>query len=219
MTMSEENTGLNYRKTHFLVSAAKLSQCPKDIRREVAFAGRSNAGKSSALNALTGSSRLARTSKTPGRTQLINFFQVEQGLCLVDLPGYGYAKVSRSVKEEWGRHLSDYLQRRESLKGVVLLVDVRHPMKEFDVAMLEWSAQKLPVHILLTKADKLKYGAAKSALMKVLQQVKPYGEQVSVQLYSSLKRQGVDELSHQLDDWLTSSEKDCGDSAGVAELS
>ena len=207
--MSSGNAGLNYRKTHFLVSAAKLSQCPNHIQREVAFAGRSNAGKSSALNALTGSSRLARTSKTPGRTQLINFFEVEQGVCLVDLPGYGYAKVSRSIKEEWGRHLSDYLQRRESLTGVVLLVDVRHPMKDFDVAMLEWSAaQSLPVHVLLTKADKLKFGAAKNALMKIQQQVQAYGEQVSVQLYSSLKRQGVDELAQQLDLWLTKPEDD-----------
>jgi len=200
--MSVGQVGLNFRKTHFKISAATLSQCPKDVQKEVAFAGRSNAGKSSALNALTGSSRLARTSKTPGRTQLLNFFEVEEGLCLVDLPGYGYAKVSKSVKEAWGHHLSDYLKRREQLVGMVLLVDIRHPMKAFDTAMLEWSTEQLPVHILLTKADKLKFGAAKRALMQITNQIQVYGEHISVQLYSSVKRQGVEELAYQLNNWL-----------------
>ncbi len=205
--MSSKHDGLNYHKTSFLISAEKLAQCPENIKREVAFAGRSNAGKSSALNALVGSNSLARTSKTPGRTQLINFFEVETGLCLVDLPGYGYAKVSRTVKEEWGRHLNDYLQRRNTLVGLVLLVDIRHQMKSFDIAMLEWSAEsQLPVHILLTKADKLKFGAAKNALIKIQQQAKVYGHHVSVQSFSSLKKQGVSELAKQLDQWFSGAE-------------
>ena len=200
---------LNYQKTCFLISAAKLSQCP-DTDREVAFAGRSNAGKSSALNALTNINRLARTSKTPGRTQLINFFEVEDKLCLVDLPGYGYAKVSISVKEAWGRHLSDYLRNRKPLKGLVLLMDIRHPLKEFDQSMLRWASdQSLPVHILLTKADKLKYGAAKNALSSVRQRLTTFDSVksnheslITIQLFSSLKRRGVDELAAKLDSLL-----------------
>ncbi|WP_263081386.1 ribosome biogenesis GTP-binding protein YihA/YsxC [Endozoicomonas sp. Mp262] len=197
-----EQTTLNYQKTHFLKSAAKLNQCPPDTGREVAFAGRSNAGKSSALNALTGSSKLARTSKTPGRTQLINFFTVEEGLYLVDLPGYGYAKVPEAMKKEWQYHLNDYLSRRESLCGLVLLVDIRHPMKEFDQMMLQWSIEsQLPLHILLTKADKLKQGAAKQVLNKLKNQLRDY-PLVSIQLFSSLKKAGVEQLSATLDDWL-----------------
>ncbi|MCY4330768.1 MAG: ribosome biogenesis GTP-binding protein YihA/YsxC [Endozoicomonadaceae bacterium] len=195
---------LNYKKAHFLISAAKLSQCPDYIRKEVAFAGRSNAGKSSALNALTGSSRLARTSKTPGRTRLINFFAIEKDLCLVDLPGYGYAKVSKSLQEDWGRHLEDYLVRRQSLAGIVLLMDIRHPLKHFDTAMLDWAkTQSLPVHILLTKADKLKYGAAKNALLNVKKIIDANYELVSIQIFSSLKKQGIETLCQQLDLWLT----------------
>lgn len=201
---SPSRQGLNYRKTSFLMSAAKLSQCPDHICKEVAFAGRSNAGKSSALNALTGFSHLARTSKTPGRTQLINFFAIEDDLCLVDLPGYGYAKVSKSVRENWGHHLEDYLLRREALTGIVLLMDIRHPLKDFDIAMLKWATAKpLPVHILLTKADKLKYGAVKNSLLKVKEHISVYDELVSVQIFSSLKKQGIEILSHQLDHWLT----------------
>ena len=199
---------LNYRQASFVKSAARLSQCPENEGREVAFAGRSNAGKSSALNALTGSNKLARTSKTPGRTQLINFFQVQDDVFLVDLPGYGYAKVPEAMKIVWQHHMTDYLERREALVGLVLLMDIRHPMKEFDQMMLNWSVSaNLPLHILLTKADKLKQGAARQVLNKLRQELARF-PLVSTQLFSSLKRTGVDQLSIKLDEWFLAPETD-----------
>ncbi len=202
-----DKASLNYRQASFFKSAAKLSQCPENDGREVAFAGRSNAGKSSALNALTGSNKLARTSKTPGRTQLINFFQVEDDVFLVDLPGYGYAKVPEAMKKEWQHHMTDYLERRNALVGLVLLMDIRHPMKEFDQMMLNWSVSaNLPLHILLTKADKLKQGAAKQVLNKLKQDLTRF-PLVSTQLFSSLKRTGVDQLSMKLDEWFLAPEE------------
>jgi GTP-binding protein len=192
-----------YHQAKFLVSAAKLSQCPTDTGMEVAFAGRSNAGKSSALNALCQQKSLARTSKTPGRTQLLNFFSIDEKRHLVDLPGYGFAKVSEQVKQQWQQAMADYLENRQSLRGVILLADVRHPMKEFDRQMLEWSDHiGLPVHILLTKADKLKRGAAAKSLQQVRNEISQYGDRTSVQLFSSLKRQGIDEAHRVLDEWL-----------------
>ncbi len=170
---------------------------------EVAFAGRSNAGKSSALNVLCQQKALARTSKTPGRTQLLNFFIVDEQRRLVDLPGYGFAKVSEQIKQQWQQAMADYLENRHSLRGVVLLVDVRHPMKEFDRQMLEWSDQiGLPVHILLTKADKLGRGAAAKSLQQARKEIGQYGEGITVQLFSALKRQGIDEAHAVLDRWL-----------------
>ena len=201
--MSEQMTGLNYRITRYETSAARLDQCPADTGREVAFAGRSNAGKSSALNTLTGSSSLARTSKTPGRTQLINFFPIDEEHRLVDLPGYGYAKVPVAMKQDWQKHLGEYLEKRQSLVGVVLLMDIRHPMKEFDQIMLDWARDsQMPIHILLTKADKLKFGAAKSTLIKIRNDLKDWGDQLSIQLFSSLKRTGVEDLTARLNSWL-----------------
>ncbi|WP_422444272.1 MULTISPECIES: ribosome biogenesis GTP-binding protein YihA/YsxC [unclassified Endozoicomonas] len=206
--MSDTRSSLNYRQASFYKSAARLSQCPENEGREVAFAGRSNAGKSSALNALTGSNKLARTSKTPGRTQLINFFDVQDGVFLVDLPGYGYAKVPEAMKQEWQHHMTDYLERREALVGLVLLMDIRHPMKEFDQMMLNWSVSaNLPLHILLTKADKLKQGAAKQVLNSLKKDLSRF-PQVSVQLFSSLKKTGVDQLSMKLDEWFLAPEPD-----------
>ncbi|MDR5903724.1 ribosome biogenesis GTP-binding protein YihA/YsxC [Franzmannia qiaohouensis] len=196
---------LNYQTARFLTSAPTLAQCPPDAGAEVAFAGRSNAGKSSAINALTQQKALARTSKTPGRTQLINFFSLVGGETqrLVDLPGYGYAKVPEKVKLEWQRHLADYLRNRQSLRGLVLVMDVRHPLSEFDEMMLGWAdEQDMAVHILLTKADKLKSGAAKSELQKVRSRLREWEDLVSVQLFSSLKREGVDEAQTKLDEWL-----------------
>ena len=196
---------LNYPTARFMISAPTLALCPDDTGAEVAFAGRSNAGKSSAINALTQQNALARTSRTPGRTQLINFFTVmnDESRRLVDLPGYGYAKVPEAVKIEWQKHLSDYLRGRFSLRGLVLLMDVRHPLTEFDQMMLEFADQRgMPVHILLTKADKLKRGPASAALQKVRSRLKEWEDLVSVQLFSSLKRDGVDTLSQKLDQWL-----------------
>ncbi|BCB60328.1 putative GTP-binding protein EngB [Halomonas sp. A020] len=196
---------LNYPTARFMISAPTLALCPDDTGAEVAFAGRSNAGKSSAINALTRQNALARTSRTPGRTQLINFFTVmnDTSRRLVDLPGYGYAKVPEAVKLEWQQHLSDYLRGRFSLRGLVLLMDVRHPLTEFDQMVLDYADQRgMPVHILLTKADKLKRGPASAALQKVRSRLREWEDLVSVQLFSSLKRDGVDMLSQKLDQWL-----------------
>ncbi|MNZ12768.1 putative GTP-binding protein EngB [compost metagenome] len=191
------------QQARFLISAAKVDQCPPDAGLEVAFAGRSNAGKSSALNTLTHAS-LARTSKTPGRTQLLNFFSLDEDRRLVDLPGYGYAKVPIPLKQHWQHHLEAYLSSRESLVGLVLLMDIRHPLTDFDRLMLDWSsAGGMPMHILLTKADKLAFGAAKNALLKVRQEIrKGWGESVSIQLFSAPKRQGIEEAHAVLAQWL-----------------
>ncbi|PRY64897.1 cell division checkpoint GTPase YihA [Vreelandella songnenensis] len=202
---------LNYPTASFIISAPTLATCPDDTGAEVAFAGRSNAGKSSAINALTQQKALARTSRTPGRTQLINFFSVmnDDARRLVDLPGYGYAKVPEAVKLEWQQHLSDYLRGRFSLRGLVLLMDVRHPLTEFDQMMLSYAdTRNMPVHILLTKSDKLKKGPASAALQKVRSRLKEWEDLVSVQLFSSLKRDGVDTLSHKLDQWLHTPESE-----------
>lgn len=194
----------NYRRAAYLTSAAKFSQCPADEGWEVAFAGRSNAGKSSAINSLTGNSKLAKTSRTPGRTQLINFFELSDRQRLVDLPGYGFAKVPLAVKREWTRQLETYLQQRQCLRGLILLMDVRHPLQAFDEQMLEWAlAATMPVHILLTKADKLKKGPASATLLKVRAQLEPHRELVSVQLFSALKHTGHEELLAVLNAWLT----------------
>jgi GTP-binding protein len=194
----------SYRRAEFLTSASKLSQCPPDDGWEVAFAGRSNAGKSSAINSLTGNKKMAKTSKTPGRTQLINFFQLTESQRLVDLPGYGYAKVPLAVKREWTKQLENYLQKRQSLRGLILLMDVRRPMQPFDQQMLTWALEaSMPVHILLTKADKLKRGPASSALLKVRSELQPYSELASVQLFSATKHSGHQELVKVLDAWLT----------------
>jgi GTP-binding protein len=196
----------DFRRARFVTSAARLSQCPPDEGAEVAFAGRSNAGKSSCINVLTDNRHLARTSKTPGRTQLINFFALDEPAQqrLVDLPGYGYAKVSHATKDEWQLHLEDYLRRRETLRGLVLLMDIRHPLKEFDCNMLDWAkTTDLPVHCVLTKSDKLNRGPAQQELFKVRKLLEPWGDKVSVQLFSSLSKQGTEELATVLDGWLT----------------
>ncbi|MCB1737725.1 MAG: YihA family ribosome biogenesis GTP-binding protein [Gammaproteobacteria bacterium] len=191
-----------YRQAHFLQSGAKLGDLPLHTGVEVAFAGRSNAGKSSAINALTGQQSLARTSKTPGRTQLINLFEVNEQAILVDLPGYGFAKVSVAIKAAWQRNMADYLSRRDNLRGVILLMDVRHPLTDQDRQMLEWCREAgLAVHCLLTKADKLKRGAAGSALLQVRKALTALHPTASVQLFSALKKTGIDEVHAVLDIW------------------
>ena len=194
----------NYRRAAYLTSAAKFSQCPPDEGWEVAFAGRSNAGKSSAINSLTGNSKLAKTSRTPGRTQLINFFELSDSQRLVDLPGYGFAKVPLAVKREWTKQLENYLQQRQCLRGMILLMDVRHPLQAFDQQMLDWAlSASMPVHILLTKADKLKRGPASATLLKVRAQLEQHKDLVSVQLFSSLKHTGHEQLLQVINAWLT----------------
>jgi len=192
-----------YRQTSFLISAARLDQAPPDQGWEVAFAGRSNAGKSSAINALCGQKSLTRTSKTPGRTQLLNFFRVDDERRLVDLPGYGYAKVAEAAKRQWQGFMADYLTRRECLSGLILMMDIRHPLTDFDRNMLDWNTHHgTPTHILLTKADKLKRGPSLDQLRKVERMLGEWPEGVSVQLFSALKRQGIDQAHEVLDRWL-----------------
>ena len=192
--------------SNYLASAAyKLAahlprQLPADTGREVAFAGRSNAGKSSALNALCNQNRLARTSKTPGRTQQLVYFEVEPERYLVDLPGYGYAKVPTELREHWQKFINGYFATRDALKGLVVVMDVRHPLREFDQAMLDYArARELPAHCLLTKADKLSRGAAGNTLQGVKRELAGVA---SVQLFSSETRQGVDEARAVVSGWL-----------------
>jgi GTP-binding protein len=196
------------QQASFMLSAAKVDQCPADQGYEVAFAGRSNAGKSSALNTLTHAS-LARTSKTPGRTQLLNFFSLDDQRRLVDLPGYGYAKVPIPLKLHWQKHLEAYLSSRESLCGLMLMMDIRHPLTDFDRLMLDWSnASGMPLHILLTKADKLAFGAARNVLLKVQGEIrKGWGEEISIQLFSAPKRLGVEDAQWVLARWLKLTEE------------
>ena len=198
---------IKFQSAEFTTSAPSLKQCPEDSGCEVAFGGRSNAGKSSAINTLTRNKSLARTSKTPGRTQMINYFTLAEGKRLVDLPGYGYAKVPIAMKAQWDRHLAEYLQQRKSLGGLILLMDIRHPLQDYDRQMLNWAAQAgLPVHILLTKSDKLKRGPAQSTLLKVdsfLREMDPGVTLLTVQTFSSLKKQGLPELEAQLNRWLS----------------
>ncbi|MDK1024519.1 MAG: ribosome biogenesis GTP-binding protein YihA/YsxC [Gammaproteobacteria bacterium] len=194
---------IDFGSATFLSSAARLDQCPPDTGVEVAFAGRSNAGKSSAINCLTSNKKLARTSKTPGRTQLINFFQLGDNHRLVDLPGYGFAKVPQAVKQQWQRHLDDYLRNRRCLKGLILVMDCRHPLKDFDQMMIQWAIDaQLPLHTLLTKADKLKRGPAQAALLKVNRFVQERTELLSCQLFSATAGTGLPKLQQQLEYWL-----------------
>lgn len=194
-----------YTKATFLKSAAQVKQLPEDSGYEVAFAGRSNAGKSSAINYLTNNKQLARTSKTPGRTRLINLFTIgDETRRIVDLPGYGYAKVAIKVKEDWQKNLAQYLEVRKSLKGLVLMMDIRHPLKELDKWMINWALTgSLPIHILLTKSDKLTNAQANSELLQVKNYYKNISQDLlSIQTFSATKRKGIEELIGVLNKWL-----------------
>ena len=185
-------TNLNYQQTHFVMSAPDIRHLP------------SNAGKSSALNTLTNQKSLARTSKTPGRTQLINLFEVADGKRLVDLPGYGYAEVPEEMKRKWQRALGEYLEKRQSLQGLVVLMDIRLPLKDLDQQMIEWAVDSnIAVLVLLTKADKLASGARKAQLNMVREAVLAFNGDVQVETFSSLKKQGVDKLRQKLDTWFS----------------
>jgi GTP-binding protein len=193
-----------YHKASYLASASGLKNAPPDTGAEVAFAGRSNAGKSSAINAITQQKALARVSKTPGRTQLLNFFRLDDERRLVDLPGYGYAKVPEGMQKSWGKMIESYLSERRALKGVFLVMDIRHPLTEFDRRMVEWCLHfELPLYIALTKADKLSRGAAMDTLHKVRRDLQAdYGLSITLHLFSALKRQGIEEAHAVLDAWL-----------------
>lgn len=184
----------------FVTSANAASQFLPDTGLEVAVAGRSNAGKSSAINVIVNQRQFARTSKTPGRTQLVNFFDLRTGQRLVDLPGYGFAKVAASVRRHWGQLLQTYFENRTSLRGLILVVDVRRELQDFDRQMIEFARSvSLPIHVLLTKSDKLKRGKAATALLQVKKEL---GDSASVQLFSALSRQGVDEARDVLERFL-----------------
>ena len=189
-----------YHQAKFLKSSPNLKDTPPDVGKEIAFAGRSNAGKSSAINTLTRQNALARTSKTPGRTQMLNFFEISGQQRLVDLPGYGYAKVPLEVKEKWHQLMEIYLTQRKSLCAIVLVMDVRHPLTDFDWQMIEWCQHTgLALHILLTKADKLTFGAAKNTLLHVQRELKDVNVPITAQLFSALKKTGIDEVHQALD--------------------
>ncbi len=196
-----------YHQAKFINSSPKLSSAPTDSGLEIAFAGRSNAGKSSAINTITQQNSLARISKTPGRTQHLIFFEIDEHRKFVDLPGYGYAKVPLKIKQEWHKMMETYLNQRKALCGIILVMDIRHPMTEFDQQMISWcDYAKLPLHILLTKSDKLKFGAAKNSLLAVQKQLEQFQRPVTLQLFSSLKKSGIDDVHSVLDNWFDSLE-------------
>lgn len=190
-----------YPNAKFITSANKVDQFLPDSGSEVAFAGRSNSGKSSAINVIVNRRQFARTSKTPGRTQLVNFFGLRDEARLVDLPGYGYAQVSNAVRDHWGRLLTTYIQDRGSLNGLFLITDIRRGIADYDRQLLDFAAAaNLPVHVLLTKADKLKRGKAANALLAASKEL---GDRATAQLFSALNRQGLDQARAALEQFLT----------------
>lgn len=187
----------------FHTTVAHLRDLPTDSRVELAFAGRSNAGKSSAINTLAGRVRLAYVSKTPGRTQHLNYFSLGEGRYLVDLPGYGYAKAPLEIRAQWEGLIGPYLQKRSPLAGLVLIMDVRHPLTELDRRMIDWMLPGgRPIHVLLSKSDKLSRQQALATLHTVRRELSEIGPHLSAQLFSSLKKTGVEEAEAVLGDWL-----------------
>jgi len=198
------------RNPEFITAAARPNQWPNTGGVEIAFAGRSNVGKSSAINAIMQRKKLARTSKTPGRTQQIVFFALNETQHIVDLPGYGFAKVPLPVRQEWEKYIGSYINERDCLAGLIQLMDVRHPLTDLDLQMLQWCTQiKLPVHILLTKADKLKYGAAKNTLLKVAHDLEELEIDCSIQLFSAQKLIGIDDCRELMLEWFSADKSNC----------
>ena len=192
---------IHYNQATYLTSAVMLSQLPSDQGAEVAFMGRSNAGKSSAINAITTVGGLARASRTPGRTQMINFFEIDASRRLVDLPGYGFARAQPKIKARWQQLITDYLETRESLVGLVMVMDSRHPLKPMDQTLIDWCVDfEVPLHILLTKADKITNNIQKKTLFSVQHSVSQQ-QNISVQLFSALKKTGVDAARDKLNEW------------------
>jgi len=193
---------MSYQKAYFLLSAADVSQLPTDEGVEIAIVGRSNAGKSSVLNRITQNKSLARVSKTPGRTQLVNVFVIDDKRRLIDLPGYGFAKVPLSMKAKWQKLVDNYINTRASLAGLILVMDIRHPFKELDIKLLEYCEfRELPLHIILNKADKL----SKNEIAKIKHMAKAtltkYRNSVTFQVFSALRGEGMKELLARMDDW------------------
>ncbi|HHX2520935.1 TPA: ribosome biogenesis GTP-binding protein YihA/YsxC [Neisseria subflava] len=207
-----------FQNAKFFTTVNHLKDLP-DTSAEIAFVGRSNAGKSSAINTLTNHVRLAYVSKTPGRTQHINFFELENGNFMVDLPGYGYAQVPEAIRAHWVKLLGDYLQQRRQLIGLILIMDSRHPLKALDIQMLDFfHITGRPVHILLSKADKLSKNDQIKTLAAVKKSLKPYTERqkISVQLFSSLKKQGMDEVNQVVGSWFDAHREEIENLAGEA---
>ena len=198
------STVIHLSKATFTLSAPDIRRLPEDSGIEVAFAGRSNAGKSSALNTLTNQRGLARVSKTPGRTQLINIFEVAPNRRLVDLPGYGFAKVPIEMKKKWQKALGEYLEKRECLKGLVILMDIRHPLKDLDMDLIQWAADSdLPILALLTKCDKLSQGKRSSEVLQVKKTLSALNADITVQAFSSLKYTGLEQANEIICQWLS----------------
>jgi len=196
------SSSINLHRATFTLSAPDIRRLPEDYGIEVAFAGRSNAGKSSALNTLTNQKSLARTSKTPGRTQLINVFEIAENKRLIDLPGYGFAKVPLEMKKKWQKALGEYLEKRECLKGLVVLMDIRHPLKDLDKDLIQWAVDSdLPILVLLTKCDKLKQGPRGAEVLRVKKILKEHNANIKVQAFSSLKRTGSEQANAAICEW------------------
>lgn len=193
---------LDFRKTRFITSAPDLSRLPPDQGIEIAFAGRSNAGKSSAINAICDHSGLTKTSRTPGRTQLINLFEIEPGYYLVDLPGYGYAQVPEATRRRWQQSMAVYLQRRSALRALVVAMDIRHPLREHDCQLLTWAAAaNLPALLLLTKADKLSASARRSTMERLGTELSAFGGSFTLQAFSATRHLGIAESRELLSSW------------------
>jgi GTP-binding protein len=204
MTDKLEAKPLDFRKTHFVTSAAKLSQLPEDIGSEIAFIGRSNSGKSSSLNAICDQKTLAKTSRTPGRTRLINLFEVAPGKTLVDLPGYGYAAVPETMKKQWQDSLTQYLQKRKALRGIVITMDIRTPLRDHDRLIIDWSvAANLQALILLTKADKFGINKRREVMGELKVQLSEFGGNFTVIPFSALRKIGVPEARTVLNRWFS----------------
>jgi len=198
------SSSINLHKATFTTSAPDIRRLPDDYGIEVAFAGRSNAGKSSALNTLTNQKSLARTSKTPGRTQLINVFEIAENKRLIDLPGYGFAKVPLEMKKKWQKALGEYLEKRECLKGLVVLMDIRHPLKDLDKDLIHWAVDsELPILVLLTKCDKLSQGQRSTEVLRVKKVLKELNADITVQAFSSLKRTGAEQATGVIQTWFS----------------
>lgn len=202
MSDTINNKSLDFRKTKFVTSAPDISKLPQETAAEIAIIGRSNSGKSSSINAICDQKNLAKTSRTPGRTRLINLFQVAEGKFLVDLPGYGYAQVPENMKREWQRSMSDYLQQRQNLRGLVVTMDIRTPLRDHDRMIIDWSiTANLPCLILLTKCDKFGVNKRKEMAGEVKAQLSEFGGNFKIIPFSSLKKIGIDEARQVLNSW------------------
>ena len=199
----ELGMGISFEHARFLKSASSTRGFPPDAGVEIAFCGRSNAGKSSAINAICGQNSLARTSKTPGRTQMINFFNLDNGARLVDLPGYGYAKAPARVQQRWQNLMESYLVHRQALCGLILSMDIRHPLAEIDWTMVQWSTHyRLPLYILLTKADKLNRNAMAKSLTRVTSELEQRGFDAGTQIFSATKKTGITQVQKKISAWI-----------------